>query len=191
MSLKLTPTLALIAAILLLLVAPIPAANAGGNPNFQATKVNNVGGSTSVGTSWTWTITLKNAIAVAGNAFSTGKTIFTDDLPNANITYGAPVLGNFSGTFVNPQNIACAIVTNVLTCTANGGSVNFRANASVDVTFTATATAAGTFSNPSAGGTCKIDPALLHNETNEGDNDCNLGTADTVTVSGGGGPDAS
>ena len=192
MTLKLTPTLAFIAAILLLLVSPVPIASTTNPANLQVTKANSVGGSTTVGTSWIWTITLKNIVGPSEpSTFNNGEVIFRDELPNANISYGAPALGNFSGTFTNPGNIACAIVTNVLTCTASGGSVSFVSNASVDVTFTATATAAGTFSNPRVGGECKIDPGGVASENPPTDNDCNDGTADTVTVTGGGGPDGS
>ncbi len=187
MSLKLAPTLALIASILLLLVAPVPAANAGVGGctgNLQVTKANNVGGSTTVGTSWTWTITLKEV----GNIcvfFSNTSVIFRDDLPNANISYGDPVVAN-NVNITNPGNIDCAITGNTLTCTANGGFVGFDPISSVDVTFTATAKAAGTFSNPTAGGTCKINPDGDANlEATMGDNDCNTDTVTVLPVPGG------
>ena len=74
--------------------------------------------------------------------------------------------------------ISCGIDANVLTCTASG-AVTIAAPGSFDVSFTATASAAGTYANPS-GGSCAVDPNNNVPETNEANNSC----SNSVTVVG-------
>ena len=74
--------------------------------------------------------------------------------------------------------ISCGITSDVLTCTASG-AVTIAAPGSFDVSFTATASAAGTYANPS-GGSCAVDPNNNVPETNEANNSC----SNTVTVVG-------
>jgi uncharacterized repeat protein (TIGR01451 family) len=145
------------------------------NPNLTATKTNNVGGATTLGNSWTWTINIANNDTGAAT-FSSGQTIFSDNLPNANLSYGTvSVLNatNISGS------VSCSIATNNLTCTASGGSVIIGASTgSFDIQFSATPSAVGTFANPRGGGSCGVDPGGVVTESNESDNSC----SDTVTV---------
>jgi uncharacterized repeat protein (TIGR01451 family)/CSLREA domain-containing protein len=146
-------------------------------PDLTATKTNNVGGSGLLGGNWTWTITVANA----GNApamFGSGQTILFDNLPNSNISYGAATPGTFV-SITNSGNISCSIVSNDLTCTANGAAVTIAAGGSFTVQFTATPSATGTFANPRSMGSCSVDPNNnVMPEGNEGNNSC----SDSVTV---------
>src|SRR6266849_2361233 len=145
-------------------------------PDLTATKTNNVSGSVPLSTgTWNWTI----AVANSGNAdgtFASGQTILTDHLPSTGISYGSPTPGTFSG-ITNSANISCGISGSVLTCTASGAAVTIAAPGSFNVVFTATATVAGTYVNPT-GGTCSVDPNSIVAESNESNNAC----SDSVTV---------
>lgn len=146
-------------------------------PDLTATIANNVAGATTLGNNWTWTVTLANS-GSAGATFATGQTIFKDNLPNANISYGAIVTGT-STNVVNAGNISCAIASGDLTCVAIGGSVTIgSATGSYSFTLTATPSATGTFANPRGGGSASIDPSSLITESNEGNNSA----SDIVTV---------
>src|SRR5262249_35815598 len=98
-------------------------------------------------------------------------------------SYGAAGVSNPTGI---TGSIICTIATGppfaaiaagTLNCTANG-SVTIAAPGSFDVSFTATATAAGAYANPRAGGICRVDPNSAIPEGNEGNNDC----SNSVTV---------
>src|SRR5260370_32558490 len=145
-------------------------------PDLTATKTNSVSGSVPLSTgTWNWTI----AVANSGNAdgtFASGQTILTAHLPSTGISYGSPNPGTFSG-ITNSANISCGISSNVLTCTASGNPVTIAAPGSFNVVFTATATVAGTYANPT-GGTCSVDPNNNIAESNEANNSC----SDSVTV---------
>ena len=152
-------------------------------PDLTAMKSNNVSGSVPLSNaSWTWTIHVAN-VGSAAATFATGQTILTDNLPTTNISYGAAGVSNPTGI---TGSIICTIATGppfaaiaagTLNCTANG-SVTIAAPGSFDVSFTATATAAGAYANPRAGGICRVDPNSAIPEGNEGNNDC----SNSVTV---------
>jgi len=142
-------------------------------PDLTAVKSNNVGGNGTAGIPWTWKIHLANAGNAPAN-FSSGNTILTDNLPSTNIVYGSPSVSNASG-FTGGIN-GCAIVSNVLTCTAVGNS-SFAVGGSFDVSFTATASVAASYANPTSG-VCQIDPSNVVTESNENNNSC----SDTVVV---------
>jgi hypothetical protein len=148
--------------------------------DLTLSKANNVSGSAVVGQSWNWTLTAANTGSPA--TFTNGQTIISDNLPNSNINYGTPTAQNFSN-ITGSANISCSIVSNDLTCVANGGNVTFDSNigaSSFDVVFSATAQAAGTYQNPrTGGGIAQIDPNNLVVESNESNNSP---TANTVTV---------
>ncbi|MGH9720500.1 MAG: beta strand repeat-containing protein, partial [Bryobacteraceae bacterium] len=146
-------------------------------PDLTATKTNNVGGSTTLGNNWNWTVTVANTGA-APAVFTAGQTILADNLPNTNIGYGATsIVGVVNVT--GQANIACSIVTSNLVCTASGGSVTIGATTGTfGVQFTATPTAAGAFANPRAGGACSVDPGTVITESAEGNNTC----GDSVSV---------
>lgn len=146
-------------------------------PDLTATKTDNVLGATTVGTPWTWNI----HVADGGNAaatFSTGQTILHDDLP-AGPVYGTATVSGASG-ITGTGTLSCSIASGVLACTPSGGTVTLAALSSFNVSFTATSSAGGTFANPTAGGTCTVDPSGLIVESNEANNTC----SDTVTVTG-------
>jgi hypothetical protein len=145
-------------------------------PDLTAVKADNVSGEGTVGVPWTWTVHLANGGNGAAN-FASGQTILTDNLPGTNIVYGLPSVSNATN-FTGGIN-GCSITSNVLTCSAVG-MTSFGVGGSLDVSFTATASMAGSYVNPT-GGICAVDPANVVVESNEGNNSCN----DTVTV----GPD--
>ena len=149
-----------------------PAASA----DLVAVKTNNVNGNTTNG-DWTWSIQVSNSGSLDAT-FNAGQTILTDNLPNTDVAYGAPVIANqtdISGTGA----ISCSIVSFNLSCTASGGTVIFgSATGSFTVTVDAAATAGATFANPRNGGVCVADPNDNVAEDSEANNAC----ADTVTV---------
>jgi len=148
--------------------------------DLTLTKANNVGGSAVTGQAWNWTLTAANAGAPA--TFLDGQVILSDNLPNANLTYGTPVVQTVSN-ITGSANISCAIVGSDLTCTANGGSVTFASNvgaSNFDVVFSATPQVAGAYQNPrTGGGVAKIDPNSVVVESNESNN---TPTPNTVTI---------
>ena len=148
--------------------------------DLTLSKANNVGGAAVTGQAWNWTLTATNSGAPA--TFTAGQTILSDNLPNSNVNYGTPTVQNVSNVTGN-ANISCSIVSNDLTCTANGGSVTFDSNIGVskfDVVFSATPQATGSYQNPrTGGGVAQIDPNNNIPESNESNNSP---TANTVTV---------
>jgi hypothetical protein len=149
-------------------------------PDLTAVKTDTVSGSTSLGNNWTWTIEVSNVGNGAANFTANNQVILTDSLPNANITYGSPATGNFVG-ITNSNQIGCTITASTLTCVqmGNGQLVSIAAGGSFTVQFTATPTTAGTFVNPTSGGTCEVDPNNNVGEINLANNFC----SDTVTTS--------
>jgi hypothetical protein len=148
--------------------------------DLTLSKANNVSGSAVVGQSWNWTLTAANSGSPA--TFTAGQTILSDNLPNSNLNYGTPAVQNVSN-ITGSANISCSIVSNDLTCIANGGSVTFASNlgaSNFDVVFSATPQAAASYQNPrTGGGIAKIDPNLVIVESNENNN---TPTNNTVTV---------
>ena len=151
----------------------LPAGAAGAD--LTATKSNSVGGAGTIGAPWTWTIRVANG-GTSDAVFQTNLAVLTDNLPSGNISYGAASIASPVGV-TNAAALTCSIAANVLSCITTGGPMAISAGGSFNVTFTATATAAGTFANPT-GGICRTDPANVVAESNEANNDC----ANTVTV---------
>ncbi len=146
-------------------------------PDLTVGKVNDVGGTVSLGTNFNWTVTVANT-GGAPATFSTGQTILTDALPGSGATYGTPSVQNATNV-TNAANIQCSIAGNDLTCIANGAAVTLGAtNGSFQVTMPVTPTTTGTLTNPRLGGFCRVDPNNKVTESNESNND---GT-DTVTI---------
>ena len=121
-------------------------------PDLTVTKTNNVSGSTVYPSPWNWSITVSNS-GTATALIPSGQVLFRDQLPNANASYTAlsVVRVGVTGT------INCAIAGSDLTCSASTGAT-LAAGGHVDVQFTATPGAPGTFVNPRAGGVCAVDP---------------------------------
>ena len=139
--------------------------------DLTATKTSSLTGAGTVNVPFNWTVRIANG-GTTNAVFAADQTILIDNLPATNITYGAVSVAN-PNNVTNSTAIVCAIAANVLTCIATGGGVSIGSGGSFDVTFSATATAAGTFVNPT-GGICRVDPASAVPETNEANNDCIL-----------------
>lgn len=140
-------------------------------PDLIAVKTNDVSGSAQLGTpTWTWTTTITNS-GTATATFAAGATVFRDNLPNSNITYGTP---NIS---VPAANATCTVDgNNDLVCLAGASGLSIAPAGSVTVTVTATASAVGAYLNPRGGGICQVDPEPPVNgtvfESNEANNTC-------------------
>jgi fimbrial isopeptide formation D2 family protein len=138
-------------------------------PDLIAGKSNSLGVS-SVTTplasaNWTWTIDVLNGPSGTSAAtFTSGQTIFTDKLPGGSVSYSSP-------SFNPVPNMGCSLVANVLTCSASGGDVTLGVAQGFFVGVTATATAAGSYVNPT-GGACAVDPNNDVIEFNESNNSC-------------------
>ena len=166
-----------------------------GTPDLTVQKTNDVSGAGTVGSPWTWTLHVANG-GTSNAAFTAGQTILADNLPDTNISYGTASVANVGSGVTGGANISCGIVSNNLTCTANGGPVTLgTTGGSFDVVFTATPTSTGTFANPRGGGTCSVDPNNVNAEGNEGNNGCNdsvtVTKTDTTTTITSDGPDPS
>ena len=144
-------------------------------PDLAVAKSNSVAGATSLGSAWTWRLDVANT-GSAGAAFLAGQTILSDALP-AGPAYGAPTVGSVINV-TNSGNISCAVVADLLTCTANGATVTLGATTGAfRVSVVATPATTGTFTNGDAA--CAVDPAGAVAELDENDNACN---ADAVVV---------
>ncbi|MFZ5920285.1 MAG: choice-of-anchor Q domain-containing protein [Chloroflexota bacterium] len=76
-------------------------------PDLTIAKANDVGGTTTIGGAFDWTLTVSNG---AGTAmwFTAPEVILRDELPSSGATYGTPTPGNFTGV-TNSNNISCSI----------------------------------------------------------------------------------
>lgn len=146
-------------------------------PDLTAVKVNNRNGSTLFGQSWTWLITVTNP-GSAAVSFADGAILLLDNLPDLDLTYGAPMLLNMTNV-MGADQLNCTLADNDLVCAAKGGPVTVgAATGAFAVQFTAVAGAAGLYPNPRPDGTCQVDPSNLIEEADETNNTC----ADSVTV---------
>ncbi|MEM7052158.1 MAG: CHRD domain-containing protein [Acidobacteriota bacterium] len=149
-------------------------------PDLTVVKNNDVGDATELANgAWDWSLQVANG-GDADATFSNGQVILRDDLPASGLTYGTPSLPGQTG-ISGSGSIACAIATNTLTCSANGGNVTLAApNGAFTVTVPTTPTATGSYANPRAAGTCAADPDGLISEGDESNNAC----SNTVVVAG-------
>ncbi|HWX21123.1 MAG TPA: immunoglobulin domain-containing protein [Candidatus Binatia bacterium] len=143
-------------------------------PDLTITKTNNVGGTTSVGNNWTWTIHVANA-GSSPATFTNASTILLDNMPGSSIGYGAPTIANASG--ITGSLIPSVDGSANLMVTASG-TVTLNPGASFDTLLTAIPSAPNTFSNPRSGGVCAVDPNNSVLESNKGNNSA----ADSVIV---------
>jgi hypothetical protein len=142
-------------------------------PDLTVVKSNNVSGVRPINSAWTWNFNIANG-GTGAAVFAAGQVVLRDNLPNTNVTYGAPTTA---------ANASCSIDGSFnLVCTANAGGVTIAPGSSITVTVPVNgATAAGSYVNPRSGGGCAVDPDSAVNEnTNEGNNTC----SDTVNVFG-------
>ncbi|MCC6616139.1 MAG: DUF11 domain-containing protein [Anaerolineae bacterium] len=144
--------------------------------DLSVSKANDVGGGTTTGGTFTWTLTVANS-GTGDAVFPDGATILQDELPATGLTYGAVGVINDVG-ITNLANIDCVIAGTTLTCTANGAAVTIgSATGSVDITIAVTVDVAGLYTNPT--GTCAVDTANVVTENDETNNACN---SDTVSA---------
>ncbi|MEO6393855.1 MAG: FG-GAP-like repeat-containing protein, partial [Pyrinomonadaceae bacterium] len=142
-------------------------------PDLTATKTNNVSGTRPLNSAWNWTIAVANG-GTDDAVFTSGQTVFNDNLPDTNIIYGAPTTNNanVSCTINGSFNLVCTAGASGLTLTGPGGTFNIT----VPVTG---ASVVGAYVNPRSGGGCAVDPnAVIDEGANEGNNTC----ANTVNV---------
>ena len=145
-------------------------------PDLEASKTNDTGGAGFVGTAFNWTAAISNTGGLDAT-FTTGQTIFKDDLPAAGATHGAAAVQNDNTTGAGA--VKCEITGTTLTCKAYGGDVTIGANTGkFDVVFDVTPNATGDLVNPDGTGVCRVDPDGHVAESDETNNDC----IDTVTV---------
>src|SRR5688572_608017 len=102
-----------------------PTAVGQATPDLTVSKSNSVGGSTTPGSSWSWTLHVTN-VGTGPAAFGAGATILVDSLPNTGITYtGGVTIGNLSGIVgdfscdENALQVTCR-VKNSMTINAGG-----------------------------------------------------------------------
>ncbi len=149
----------------------------GVQPELTVTKTNDVSDAVELGDSWTWTLSITNT-GTADAHFHTDEVLLIDSLPDANINYSAVSIA-YETNIIWAGTILADIVSNDLQVRAIGGPISFGAETGrLDLEFTATPTATGTFVNPRSGGNCTVDP---DNRVPEIDETNNTAT-DTVTV---------
>ena len=142
------------------------------SPDLTATKSNDVGGATSIGTTFTWTTVVENTGA-ADAGYADGEEIFQDDLPTGP-SYTSLATDD-SG--ITTGGVACTLSSDTITCTAVGTTA-IAPGESFNVSIDVTSNTPGTLSNPRDGGICQADPNELVAESNEGNNTC----SDEVTI---------
>jgi hypothetical protein len=143
-------------------------------PDLTLTKGDNVGGTTPLGNTWTWTLHVANT-GSASATFANGNTILLDNLPVTSISYGAPSIANASG--ITGSLVPAVDGSGNLTVAASG-TVTLNPGASFDARLTATPSAVGAFGNPRSGGICAVDPNNNVLESNKANNSA----ADSVVV---------
>jgi len=141
--------------------------------DLTATASNDVGGTTTYPTGWTWTVAVGNAATTSMNIPS-GTVVLRDQLPLSGLTYGTPSVpadADLTGT------VSCGIASSVLTCTAST-ALTLAASGAFDVNFSVTPTTYGVMPNPRSSGSCLVDPDNTIPESDETNNSC----TDSVTV---------
>ena len=71
-------------------------------PDLTLTKTDNVGGATTLGNPWTWTLHVANS-GTAAASFTDTQTVVLDNLPNANINYGTVSISNITNVTGNAE----------------------------------------------------------------------------------------
>src|SRR5207249_3744213 len=151
-------------------------------PDMIATKTNNVSGTAYVGQTWTWSIRVDNIGDDAAQYTDPGLDFLLQDSPlPTNVVYGSPVLSDFVGVTDlqtgGSATFGCALAINQLYCKTNGQRIRIAVGGGFTVSFTATASAPGTYKNPSSGDVCRASFP-----TNADGNQSNNKCTDTVEV---------
>jgi CSLREA domain-containing protein len=145
-------------------------------PDLTISLTHDAGASPQVGTLFHWFLTISNAGNNTAN-FSNGQTVLQDALPPSSLTtYGTPVVQNISGL---SGTLACAIASDMLTCTANGAVSLASYTGQFIVQLPVTPTAGSTLTNPPGSGVCSVDPNSNVVESNESNNSC---AASSLTI---------
>ncbi len=150
------------------------------NPDLTVAKSNNTANRGGNGIPFTWSLLVGNGTTSGPAVFASGQTILTDNLP-AGPGYTSVTVTNGGTPPGGTGTINCIIASNILTCTASGGTVILPTAGSFTVSFIVTPASGTTLVNPPAGGgnICRVDPGTAISETNETNNDC---AANTVTI---------
>ena len=160
-------------------------------PDMTISKSNSVGGDTTLGNNWTWTLHVANA-GNADEVYIPGGAILTDHVPTTDVTYGSPTFANVvgvtytngTGPHVGTGGIECLAPPSIprVDCQARldteSDTVTIAAGGGFDLLFTVTPSATGGYTNPDPGSAiCRVvagSPA----ESNATNNDCNQDSVD-------------
>ncbi|MDO8529915.1 MAG: YDG domain-containing protein, partial [bacterium] len=166
-----------------LMFVPAVANAAATEPDLQVSKTNNVSGTATVGSSFNWVITITNPGTKFANFTASTQTVLKDELPTSGATYGTPSIVLSAG--IN-GTLGCSVALNTLTCLPNSSALKINPGDTITITLPVTVTASGTLNNPRSGGSCAVDSDIPDNveESNETNNNCNLGSSNSVIVSG-------
>ncbi|MEM7048795.1 MAG: hypothetical protein AAF604_04010 [Acidobacteriota bacterium] len=149
------------------------------SPDLTAIKSNDTSGTGSVGTPFTWSITVRNG-GTAAATVGTGGFLLLDTLPDSGMTYGTPSITSESGITYSAGGTAidCSVASDVLSCVPDAGNAIIAVNGFFTVEVAATPTTFGTFDNPRSSGNCITDPTNQAFEIDESNNTC----SDSVSV---------
>src|SRR3989344_2574125 len=164
-----------------LLALPSFASAAAPLPDLTVTKTNDASPGIKVGDSFNWIITINNVGDKFANFTASDQVVLRDQLPSTGATYPAtPTVSQTSGV---DGDLDCSIdVSDVLMCIPSSSAYKIPEGDSVTVTIPVTVTSAGTLTN----GSCSADADVPDNidESDETNNECNLGNADYVIIEG-------
>ncbi len=147
-----------------------------GKPDLEVSKTNNVGGVVAANTPFSWTLTISNTGGDTAT-FAANTVILQDDLPSANVSYGASASIQNAIGLSGPIN--CTVSAYTLICRANGGAVTLAAAGRFTVAIPVNTSGIPILVNPRSGGACRVDPNNVISELLENNNTCN---SDTVAV---------
>ena len=147
-------------------------------PDLTAAKTNDVNGATTLGNTWTWSLSLSN-IGNGDAVFTDGQTLLLDNLPSSGLNYGAPTILSTTG-ITNADHLQVVIDDkDDLAVSAAGADVTVGSGGgTIAIGFSVIPTRTGAFENPRAEGGCEADPNNHIVESNEANNT----SSDSVTV---------
>jgi uncharacterized repeat protein (TIGR01451 family) len=160
--------------LFLILAALAVTLGAGVSPDLVASKTDSVGGATTLGNGWTWTIVVTNQ-GPGTAASGSGASILYDQLPT-NLTYGTPTATPGGGA---TGAVTCTIdVSSNMDCDQTT-AVTIPQNGFFTITLPVNPPPVGAYVNPRAAGTCRADgpnsgaDSNFFVESNYANNDCN------------------